>query len=80
MLLAAPETEKLVSNQVALKGESEGGGDSLPALLDRLGNRLGFGRLHALQPAESHLPERAQRLIGDSHLMQDVATVLKPPG
>lgn len=80
MLLAAPETEKLVSNQVALKGESEGGGDSLPALLDRLGNRLGFGRLHALQPAESHLPERAQRLIGDSHLMRDVATVLKPPG
>jgi len=33
------------------------------ALLDRLGNRLGFGRLHSLQPAESHLPESAQRLM-----------------
>ncbi|HVH75307.1 MAG TPA: DNA polymerase Y family protein [Stellaceae bacterium] len=42
-------------------GFSAGGGDvaGLPALLDRLGNRLGFSALYRLEPRESHIPERA---------------------
>ena len=63
MILSAPATEKLGADQTILKGEAGDAAESMGALLDRLGNRLGFGRLHSLQPAESHLPERAQRLM-----------------
>ena len=63
MTLSAPVTEKLEANQTILKGEAGDATESMGALLDRLGNRLGFGRLHSLQPAESHLPESAQRLM-----------------
>lgn len=63
MTLSAPVTEKLEANQTILKGEAGDATESMGALLDRLGNRLGFGRLRSLQPAESHLPESAQRLM-----------------
>ena len=63
MILSAPATEKLEADQTILKGKAGDATESMGALLDRLGNRLGFGRLHSLQPAESHLPESAQRLM-----------------
>ena len=63
MILSAPATEKLEADQTILKGEAGDVAESMGALLDRLGNRLGFSRLHSLQPAESHLPERGQRLM-----------------
>jgi protein ImuB len=63
MILSAPSTENLEAYQTTLKGEAGDADESMGALLDRLGNRLGFGRLHSLQPAESHLPECAQRLM-----------------
>ncbi len=63
MILSAPATEKLEADQTILKGKAGDATESMGALLDRLGNRLGFGRLHSLQPAESQLPESAQRLM-----------------
>lgn len=63
MILAAPATESLVPDQAALKRGDGDTAESMGALLDRLGNRLGFGRLHILQSNESHLPERAQRVM-----------------
>jgi protein ImuB len=63
MILSAPSTEKLEADQTILKGELGDAIESMETLLDRLGNRLGFGRLHSLQPAESHLPECMQRLM-----------------
>lgn len=66
MVMAAPATDKLVPDQTMLKGAEGGDAESMGALLDRLGNRLGFGRLHALQPVDSHLPERAQRYVAVS--------------
>tara|TARA_Y100001934_G_scaffold69151_1_gene85801 strand:+ start:22723 stop:24135 length:1413 start_codon:yes stop_codon:yes gene_type:complete len=63
MTLSAPVTEKLVAGQSAFVNASAKATEPMSALMDRLGNRLGFGRLQRLQPAASHLPERAQRFL-----------------
>jgi protein ImuB len=63
MILSAPSTEKLEADQTILKGDAGDATESMGTLLDRLGNRLGFGRLHSLQRAGSHLPEGTQRLM-----------------
>lgn len=70
MVLSATATETLAPRQAEAAGLGTGGlgaagapPDSLAALLDRLGNRLGFGRISRLRPVDSHLPERAQRLV-----------------
>ena len=65
MVLAAVVTEKQAPEQTAMQEAREETAESMGALLDRLGNRLGFGRLHRLQAFKSHLPDRAQRLVGD---------------
>ena len=57
MTLAAPVTEPLAPRQTAFH-EREAGGDA-GALIDRLANRLGGGRVIRFAPRESHLPERA---------------------
>lgn len=57
MTLAAAVTEPLAASQTAFH-ESEAGGDT-GALIDRLANRLGSGRVLRFAPRESHLPERA---------------------
>jgi protein ImuB len=60
--LAAPVAEPLAPAQVTTPGAWGLKPDAtLAPLLDRLGNRLGFGRLVTLEPCESHLPERASR-------------------
>ena len=60
MTLAAPVTEPLSPRQLALgAGAGAGPADGLPTPIDRLEGRLGPGRIFALAPRESHLPERA---------------------
>ena len=63
MTLSAPVTDKLVPNQSVFANDSGKATEPMSALMDRLGNRLGFGRLQRLQSAASHLPERAQRFL-----------------
>ncbi|HEV2300585.1 MAG TPA: DUF6504 family protein, partial [Stellaceae bacterium] len=60
MILSAFAVEPLGPEQIAL--DQRGSGDAaggVGALLDRLGNRLGFAALYRLEPRESHIPERA---------------------
>jgi protein ImuB len=62
--LAAPVAEPLAPAQALASGMREPRRDAaLAPLLNRLGNRLGFGRLVVLEPCESHLPERASRVV-----------------
>jgi protein ImuB len=64
--LTAPVTEPLAPAQVAVAGTQAAGRKpdaALAPLLDRLGNRLGFENLVALDPCESHLPENASRAV-----------------
>ena len=64
--LTAPVTEPLAPAQVAAPGTPTVGRKpdaALAPLLDRLGNRLGFDRLVALEPCASHLPEAASRAV-----------------
>ena len=70
--LAATATERLAAEQVdfhrlAPTGEGVAALDRDPGLgllIDRLGNRLGHSNLLRAAPRESHLPERAVRVVG----------------
>jgi len=64
MRLLVPLAERLAPRQdrVDLAGEGEGDPD-LAGLIDRLGNRLGAGRVYRLAPVESDVPERSVRAI-----------------
>lgn len=64
--LVAVRADRFAGEQkaAAFGGEETGGeetGSDLAALIDRLENRLGPGRLYRLAPVESDVPERAQR-------------------
>ncbi|MFQ5774813.1 MAG: DNA polymerase Y family protein [Kiloniellaceae bacterium] len=59
MTLAAPVTEDLSALQLTLAGTRAGAAGGLPALIDRLGSRLGLGNVVRPVPRESHIPERA---------------------
>ena len=68
--LAAPAAEKLDRVQAGLiTGWNGGGGgdedktDPVDQLIDRLANRLGAGRVVRFAARESHIPERAQRIV-----------------
>jgi protein ImuB len=56
--LAVLEAEPLQPLQVDLAGDAAGGAD-LNRLVDRLGARLGPGRITRLLPVDTHVPERA---------------------
>ncbi len=60
--LAVARTEPLAARQLALSKEEGEGADTLAALLDRLGVRLGTERVQRLAPRDRHVPERAQAL------------------
>ncbi|HVR89519.1 MAG TPA: DNA polymerase Y family protein [Novosphingobium sp.] len=60
--LTIPRAEPLPSRQIGLGDEQEEGADSLAALIDRLGVRLGTDRVRRIVPCDRHLPERAQAL------------------
>ncbi len=61
MILAAFAVERLGPEQIGLPGSSavKGTGAGVPALLDRLGNRLGLAAVSRIEARESHIPERA---------------------
>lgn len=59
--LEATEVEALAPLQGGL--DSSGGEGDLAALVDRLQNRLGRGRVLQLVPVESHVPERAEMRV-----------------
>jgi len=63
-MLSAGKVEALRQSQAGLDAQSpdshaDGDDVALAGLIDRLGNRLGEGKIYRLAPAESHLPERA---------------------
>ncbi len=61
MILAAFAVERLGPEQIGLPGSSavKATGAGVPALLDRLGNRLGLAAVSRIEARESHIPERA---------------------
>jgi protein ImuB len=61
MLLEAVETAPLGARQTDLA--SRGDQAELDRLVDQLAQRLGAARVVRLQPVDSHVPERAQRLV-----------------
>ncbi|MFT6580428.1 MAG: protein ImuB [Alphaproteobacteria bacterium] len=78
LVLAAPVVEPLTLSKGAalfdLKNQPGGGetgtepepepeNQDMAALVDRLGNRLGFDKVLRLAPFESHIPERAARAL-----------------
>ncbi len=64
MTLACTHAEALADRQIELaRGGYETGAATTAALLDRLSNRLGAGRVLRLAPFDSHIPERAQRRV-----------------
>jgi protein ImuB len=69
MILSVFAAEPLLPEQLNLNPPPDHGGRgsfNVPALLDRLGNRLGFAALSRLEPRESHIPERASVRISPS--------------
>jgi len=68
-LLSAGKVEALRQSQAVLEagqsGDQATGDDvALSGLIDRLGNRLGAGKVYRLAPVASHLPERAVARTG----------------
>ncbi|MFN3646648.1 MAG: Y-family DNA polymerase [Gemmobacter sp.] len=62
MRLVALDTDPLPPRQIASAGQ-EAAADRLADLVTRLANRLGFEALERLDPAESHIPERAVSVV-----------------
>jgi len=64
MVLVAKSAEPLAAEQLGLASWSVGvAEEDLAALVDRLANRLGKGTVGRFIPRESHVPERASRLV-----------------
>jgi protein ImuB len=73
ILLEAYDSGRLAPGQAPLKGlaetlhpalaASDGAGEAIAALIDRLSGRLGAGAVLRLEPRASHLPERAEALV-----------------
>ena len=62
MVLTAPVSEALAPAQEAI-GSRRDTEEGASALIDRLGNRFGFGRVRRVAPVDSHLPDRAWRPV-----------------
>lgn len=76
--LAVPVVETLGAAQPALNGERARDAD-VAALLDRLAARLGPGCLRHFVPRDTHLPERAARLVPHGQEAQAALTWATPP-
>ena len=63
LVLAAPRTEPLAAVQQGLRSACAGARCSPALLIDRLANRLGVDNVCGLAAAQSHIPERAGRLV-----------------
>lgn len=79
--LAVLGAEHLPSRQRVLEGGKEEVDDSVAALIDRLGVRLGEDRVSRLVPRDRHLPERAQAMVSAKHTrpLPWPATCDRPP-
>jgi protein ImuB len=62
MILAAPVSETLAPAQETMESRRDAQ-EGAAALIDRLGNRFGFGRVRRVAPIDSHLPDRAWRPV-----------------
>ena len=63
LMLTADRAEPMAARQASLHSEAEAKqAESLAALIDRLTARLGENRVLAPEPADSWMPERAERL------------------
>lgn len=62
MSLACLAADELLPSQEKLSGEG-GQAHDLARLIDRLGNRLGPGRIARAEPRASHVPERAVKSV-----------------
>ncbi len=83
MTLACTHAEPLDASQIALAGPGVAATQTeTTALLDRLSNRLGTACVVHLVPADSHIPERAQRRVPVLAQAQEnaAATQLPCPG
>ncbi len=70
-ILAADRVEAMVEGQQSLTAETSS--RDVVLLIDRLMNRLGAEHITRLVPVESHLPERAQKIIPATLAEQVVA-------
>lgn len=75
--LEAPVTESLGARQVDLAGGTEAG-LPLAHLTDRLATRFGRGALTQLQPAASHIPERAEARVAPMAAAPALTPALTP--
>lgn len=65
MRLVVPQADPLAYAQVAVRlGREDGSPPDLSPVVDRIGNRLGAGRVYRAAPVESNVPERSVRSIG----------------
>jgi len=82
MAVAAPAVEPLTALQIVLAATSRAEAaprEDLAALIDTLGNRLGFANLRQLAPRESHIPERAVRAVAPLALTKPGGWPTLPP-
>jgi protein ImuB len=61
--LAVPRTEPLAPRQAGFEGDDGAAQDSISALIDRLGTRLGKDRVLRMRPHDTHIPEIAQGFV-----------------
>jgi protein ImuB len=81
MTFACTQVEPLGASQIALGGASRASMEAAAsALIDRLSVRLGAESVTCLQPAGSHIPERAERRVAMlSNQTKDPAAPAAPP-
>ncbi len=73
MILSAGATDRLDAGQLALGSAAAAAEqDALGRLVDRLQNRLGARNVVALDPVDSHIPERAVRFVAAGALMPTI--------
>src|SRR3546814_4694956 len=64
--LVVPRLEALGASQLKLEGGAVKDA-AIDELADRLATRLGRGRVRRLRPADTHIPEQAQRERSEEH-------------
>lgn len=77
--LAVPITQPLDAGQRMLEGGAEEARDSVAALIDRLGVRLGPDAIRHIVPCDRHLPERAQAMVPTTHRHQVAWPMARDP-
>ena len=64
IILAATKTNALIARQIDISGKTaHQANENAAKLVDRLSERLGMNNVILLHPVESHLPERATKMV-----------------